>query len=1179
MAVTKAQEQQQALLRALHSSDWEAFFQFIDNLESTKTETLSLTELVQSLSQKDRHSLCAGLENQADVAIHILTATRESLEDGQASEEQEDQMELACRSLHAVAHAAAQVLACHPKAPPEPLIAAAEKLHDNALLAATEAPELQGAVAQLCLSWWQAGAPGKQRLVPQTLPYLLVKALTSGQTADVKRCHAIKEAFQLLDYDDESIADVRSLLIRAVFSPAFLRAAEGRRFLGFLFTLQGQLVAQLGLVIRNQIPALRGSILDAYGEILHKGWREAAGACQLALESLVQELAQASILASTPTIAAALRRILNGFHKNKASAAVDSMLLRLYQPILFRGFSAANASVRLNALALLVDAFPLQDPSAPNDETNELLAKQFTILGTCLSDAAPAVRAEGVKGLCRLLDLYWEMIPAATSASFLKRLTGELLHDASSTAVRCTVLQGLSLLCHNPLTHALLKALLPTVGTALQDPVLKVRIAFADLLLAVGATSGLHFLELVTLDALVTALAEDSPQVTSRLQSLLQPSYYPGPDAGPALVAALLRQHPSAGATFCAALSGGLGNASDPRIPMEQLLSLVGDLRDHLLACMPCGSGQAQGSAPQKPKRRGTKRKGKQQPATTPGAEERAETPEAWEAILGGLAQLCRGLALAAASGQDIPDTSPLFKPSALTDLMRACLSPVARCHVLEMATHLPAEAGADAVREWCFDTLLDDSQQDEELAAKLRCIVASPAPTDEACSSGQRLIGSLASALAPDFEGTQTRMAVRAGDLMLADAAVHQALPMASLEQTWLPALQAAATSCCQSLSLALAAGTEGSVSEHDAALTADASGPLLLSLCKIGDRACQVAADLCRSSLLGHMSPPAGSELNSNELQGGILSAVSGVLALAADAAVLLQWKAGSSADHAACELAAAYLQHIGASGDAMVQASAVCITARLLAATEPGSRADLQAHQLGEAILSAALCLDDVPKAFGPALGACLARLCSACPPGTSARWLHPVAKAWPIDMPRQESAASSTQASSGRIGAKENIALNTSQAELPGKNPLPRKQAKRSADQLQRDDSAAESDSAQRPPEAHALIALFSKAAAAAKVQGHVRHMALHEAWQSWQAGHVALSVGCACLASTMPLTGGHKSTGWEDIASAARSQLLQAVGEVGGDEIAVGEAEAKIPRADLQALLSAVHVSS
>lgn len=47
-----------------------------------------------------------------------------------------------------------------------------------------------------------------------------------------------------------------------------------------------------------------------------------------------------------------------------------------------------------------------------------------------------------------------------------------------------------------------------------------------------------------------------------KLQRLLQPSFYPGPEQGPALVAALLRQAPEAGRSFCAAAAGCLGSFS-----------------------------------------------------------------------------------------------------------------------------------------------------------------------------------------------------------------------------------------------------------------------------------------------------------------------------------------------------------------------------------------------------------------------------------------------------------------------------------------------------------------------------------------------------------------------------------------------------------------------------------------
>ena len=63
--------------------------------------------------------------------------------------------------------------------------------------------------------------------------------LHAGKAADIKRCHALRGVLPLLDFDDEaSIGDLKGLLLRAAFSPPFLRVAEGRRLLSGLFTLQ-----------------------------------------------------------------------------------------------------------------------------------------------------------------------------------------------------------------------------------------------------------------------------------------------------------------------------------------------------------------------------------------------------------------------------------------------------------------------------------------------------------------------------------------------------------------------------------------------------------------------------------------------------------------------------------------------------------------------------------------------------------------------------------------------------------------------------------------------------------------------------------------------------------------------------------------------------------------------------
>lgn len=60
---------------------------------------------------------------------------------------------------------------------------------------------------------------------------------------------------------------------------------------------------------------------------------------------------------------------------------MDEMLFRLYSPILWRSLRAANADVRANATAVLLDAFPLQDPEAQRAKDKHAShQRQFDIL-------------------------------------------------------------------------------------------------------------------------------------------------------------------------------------------------------------------------------------------------------------------------------------------------------------------------------------------------------------------------------------------------------------------------------------------------------------------------------------------------------------------------------------------------------------------------------------------------------------------------------------------------------------------------------------------------------------------------------------------------------------------------------------------------------------------------------
>lgn len=113
--------------------------------------------------------------------------------------------------------------------------------------------------------------------------------------------------------------------------------------------------------LATQIPSGRKAILDAYAEVIFRAWKEATGPCLLEVErELLQGLMNAAIYASTPALGAALRAVLDGLHAQKhLDAKLSGMLLRLYEPILFRAFSVANSGVRRNALLLMLSAFPI----------------------------------------------------------------------------------------------------------------------------------------------------------------------------------------------------------------------------------------------------------------------------------------------------------------------------------------------------------------------------------------------------------------------------------------------------------------------------------------------------------------------------------------------------------------------------------------------------------------------------------------------------------------------------------------------------------------------------------------------------------------------------------------------------------------------------------------------------
>lgn len=250
--------------------------------------------------------------------------------------------------------------------------------------------------------------------------------------------------------------------------------------------------------------------------------------------------------ASKSQVTSAIRKVLGFFYAKKKHSGVDEMLVRLFEPILWRSLKVANPHVRRNAALMLIDAFPLQTGSNSQSQLDELLQKQFSAIQALLEDTCVSVRCVAVSGVCRILNLFWELIPHVTTSSLLTNLFTNLLFDArysfsrsssrSSSAVRVAVLEGVEYLLDNHLSHSILKGLcllrltltvlLPKVSSVIHDKAEKVRVAVLKLLSTIKRVKMIRFYDVVPIDHLLVRLSIDSPHISEQISKLLLNSYF-----------------------------------------------------------------------------------------------------------------------------------------------------------------------------------------------------------------------------------------------------------------------------------------------------------------------------------------------------------------------------------------------------------------------------------------------------------------------------------------------------------------------------------------------------------------------------------------------------------------------------------------------------------------------------
>ncbi|KAJ6383786.1 hypothetical protein OIU78_027142 [Salix suchowensis] len=241
--------------------------------------------------------------------------------------------QISAEKLHLLAHVAFLCVS-HPKKvfSPLDLLSSVQLLHDNLVFFESDSSLLLE-ISNLCELYWKENLQGREMLISQSLPFLVSRSLTLKKV-DVHRVYALREAFTLFDFEDESIEDLKMLLIRTVIAPIYLKTEDGRKFLGFIFGLSMQLMKEALAMIKSQIAFGRNSVLEAYGVILFRAWKGIDGVLKEEFEDgFLQSLIEGSIYANSRVLAASVRRVLGGFVSQRITDGVENLLFRLAEPI------------------------------------------------------------------------------------------------------------------------------------------------------------------------------------------------------------------------------------------------------------------------------------------------------------------------------------------------------------------------------------------------------------------------------------------------------------------------------------------------------------------------------------------------------------------------------------------------------------------------------------------------------------------------------------------------------------------------------------------------------------------------------------------------------------------------------------------------------------------------------
>lgn len=347
---------------------------------------------------------------------------------------------------------------------PSPVVDVALSLHDILFemhsCGTVVARKTKHTVLNLCEAWWLDNAEQRETLIVQCLPLLVLRACEEEDCftnkTHIQRLYKLRHAFQCIDFADHSSQSLRKLVLRVASNPLCLKLSEGKKFLSSLMQ-DVDLMKDLHLSFKAQIPSAKDSLLQAYGEIYHRTWKDAkeTARTESGLEDsteddfdsssivrvfeieILQDLMNAAVHVASHKTFVSVLTVLDPIHIDKKNKDIASMLHRLYNPILWRSLTATNPIVRQNAILLLEKVFPLHEPFSISDQNNTKSAvlKGTKALGDALVDVDPVVRVAASKATANICKVFWEALPAGELRRLLNGTFSFSLSEIDSTII------------------------------------------------------------------------------------------------------------------------------------------------------------------------------------------------------------------------------------------------------------------------------------------------------------------------------------------------------------------------------------------------------------------------------------------------------------------------------------------------------------------------------------------------------------------------------------------------------------------------------------------------------------------------------------------------------------------------------------------------------------------------